>query len=660
MNVNFEKTKYLKYADYKTIKDFNYYQLEILAKEIRDYIKEVIYHNGGHYGSNLGVVELTISILRNFDPLKDKIIFDTSHQSYTYKILTDRKEKFKTLRTFGGISGFSRIKESVFDHYGAGHAGTGLSAALGYAKAKDISNEDYNVVAVIGDAALTCGVTFEAINNIGQYPTKMIIVLNDNEYSISRNVGAISMYLKKLRNNPLILKIEEKLDNLLNKIPFDSTLKEWIRDTKNWVEEGFTKIVSPSVIGVIFEEFGIQYIGPVDGHNIKLLDQIFSFAKTLGKPVIIHTVTQKGKGDDEAESHFERMHGVAKGKVKPSNFIYFSTDEGMKIDDFTKSTNKTYTEIFGEAIIEIAKNDDKIVAITAAMPSGTGLVNFSKNFPDRFFDVGIAEEHALLFACGLALGGLKPVVAIYSTFLQRAFDMLIHDVALQNIPILFLLDRAGVVGEDGPTHHGVFDLSYLRIIPNIEIFVPSNEIELRNIIYTVLKNLSKPTFIRYPRDFVEGLELSEFKEIDLYRWKLIHQTKQDNENYKNKIIILSTGRMQKNIDKIIENLEKENIYLKVYNCISVKPLDEEVLKEVVNFDLVVTLEDNVLAGGFSSSVLEYLNDNNISKRVLRFGWLDQFIEHGSIQSLFQNYQLDSQSITHRIISKLNLYANIRS
>ncbi|MFN3478494.1 MAG: 1-deoxy-D-xylulose-5-phosphate synthase, partial [bacterium] len=429
MNVNFENTKYLKFCDYSTIKDFNYQQLEILSQEIRDYITEVIYHNGGHYGSNLGVVELTISLLRKFDPLKDKIIFDTSHQSYTYKILTDRKEQFKTLRTYGGISGFSKIKESKFDHYGAGHAGTALSAALGYAKARDIDKENYHVVAIIGDAALTCGVTFEAINNIGQYPTKLIIVLNDNEYSISQNVGAISMYLKKLRNNPLILKIEERIDNILSKLPVNSTLKEWVRDTKNWVEEGFTKLVSPSVVGIIFEEFGIQYIGPIDGYNIKVMDEVFDFSKTLDKPVIIHVITQKGKGNKEAEGHSERMHGVAKGKVKPTKFIYFSTDEGMKIDIFSKGVNKTYTDVFGEALVEIAKNDEKVTAITAAMPSGTGLVSFSKVFPDRFFDVGIAEEHAVLFACGLALGGLKPVVAIYSTFLQRAFDMLIHDVA---------------------------------------------------------------------------------------------------------------------------------------------------------------------------------------------------------------------------------------
>ncbi|MCX7759016.1 MAG: 1-deoxy-D-xylulose-5-phosphate synthase [bacterium] len=647
--VSFENTRYFKYADYQTIKDFNYQQLQVLCQEIRDYITEVIYHNGGHFGSNLGIVELTVSILRNFNPPYDKIVFDTSHQSYVYKILTDRKESFKTLRTFGGISGFSKIKESKFDHFGAGHAGTGLSAALGYSKARDINKEDYNVVCIVGDAALTCGVTFEAINNLGQYPTKMVIVLNDNEYSIARNVGAISMYLKKLRNSPIILKVEERIDDILTKLPVNSVIKEWIRDTKSWVEEGFTKLVSPSIIGVIFEEFGIQYIGPVDGHNVKLLDEVFSFTKSLNKPVIVHAITQKGKGNNEAENHSERMHGVAKGKIKPSSFIYFSTDEGMKVDDFTKSVNKTYTEIFGEAIVELAKRDEKIVAITAAMPSGTGLVSFSKSFPDRFFDVGIAEEHAVIFACGLALTGLKPVVAIYSTFLQRAFDMLIHDVALQKIPILFVLDRAGIVGEDGPTHHGVFDLSYLRIIPNVEVFAPSDELELRNILYTVLSNLKKPTFIRYPRDFVEGMRLGEFEKIDMYQWGTIYQTQ---HVFDKKVAILSTGRMKRWVNDVCGILERAKISVTAYNCISIKPLDSNVLNTMVNYDLLVTLEDNVLSGGFSSYVLEFFNDNGIFKRVLRVGWSDEFIDHGPMSSLFKHYGIDSHKIADRILKEV--------
>ncbi|MCS7243657.1 MAG: 1-deoxy-D-xylulose-5-phosphate synthase [Candidatus Calescibacterium sp.] len=647
--VSFENTRYLKYADYQTIRDFNYQQLQVLCQEIRDYITEVIYHNGGHFGSNLGILELTVSILRNFNPLYDKIVFDTSHQSYVYKILTDRKESFKTLRTLGGISGFSKIKESKFDHFGAGHAGTGLSAALGYAKARDINKEDYNVVCIVGDAALTCGVTFEAINNLGQYPTKMVIVLNDNEYSIARNVGAISMYLKKLRNSPIILKVEERIDDILTKLPVNSVIKEWIRDTKSWVEEGFTKLVSPSIIGVIFEEFGIQYIGPVDGHNVKLLDEVFGFTKSLNKPVIVHAITQKGKGNNEAENHSERMHGVAKGKIKPSSFIYFSTDEGMKVDDFTKSVNKTYTEIFGEAIVELAKRDEKIVAITAAMPSGTGLVSFSKSFPDRFFDVGIAEEHAVIFACGLALTGLKPVVAIYSTFLQRAFDMLIHDVALQNIPILFVLDRAGIVGEDGPTHHGVFDLSYLRIIPNVEVFAPSDELELRNILYTVLLDLKKPTFIRYPRDFVEGMRLGEFEKTNIYQWRMIHQTQ---HMFDRKVAILSTGRMKRWVNDICGILERAKVSVTAYNCISVKPLDSNVLNSMVNYDLVVTLEDNVLAGGFSSYVLEFFNDNGISRRVLRVGWPDEFVDHGPMNSLFKHYGIDSNEIADKILKEV--------
>ena len=664
LKTNFENTKYLKYIDYKNIKDFNYSQLEILAKEIRDFITEVVYHNGGHYGSNLGVVELTISLLRNFDIQKDKIVFDTSHQSYVYKILTDRKEKFHTLRLFKGISGFSKIKESEFDHYGAGHAGTGLSAALGYAKARDILKQDYNVVSVIGDAALTCGVTFEAINNIGQYPSKLIIILNDNEFSIAPNVGAFSVYLKKLRNNPFLLKVEKKIDDILKSLPINSLIKNFIMDTKSWVEEGFTKVVSPSIVGVIFEEFGIQYIGPVDGHNIRLMDEVLSFAKTLDKPVIIHVLTEKGKGSKEAQEHQERLHGVAKGKLKVSNFIYYSTDEGLKVEKFSDSSKKlkTYTEVFGEAIIELAKNDDKIVTITAAMPSGTGLINFSKLFPDRFFDVGIAEEHSVIFAATLALKGLKPVVCIYSTFLQRAFDMLIHDIALQEIPVLFVLDRAGIVGEDGPTHHGVFDISYLRMIPNFQIFVPSNELELRNILYTVLKNLNKPTAIRYPRDNVEGLVIddsSKFEEIDLYRWILKYES--DNRtgfNYVKKVAILATGRLNRIVSNLVNLLEKNNIYCSWYNCIVVKPLDEQVLNKLIDYDLILTLEDNVLAGGFGSYVLEYLNDNfgDLNRRlnVLRIGWGDYFVEHGAINELYEAYNITPEAILNKVIEKLGI------
>ncbi len=652
---NFDNTKYLKYINYKNIKDFNYNQLEILAQELRDFITEVVYHNGGHYGSNLGVVELTISLLRNFDPEQDKIVFDTSHQSYIYKILTDRKDRFHTLRTFKGISGFSKIKESKLDHYGAGHAGTGLSAALGYAKARDILKQDYNVVAVIGDAALTCGVTFEAINNIGQYPSKLIIVLNDNEFSISPNVGAFSIYLKKLRNNPFLVKVEKKVDEVLNLLPINSLIKNFIIDTKNWIEEGFTKVVSPSIVGVIFEEFGIQYIGPVDGHNIKLLDEVLLFAKKLEKPVIIHVLTEKGKGSKEAQEHQEKLHGVAKGKLKISNFIYFSTDEGLKVEKKEDKKLKTYTEVFGETIIELAKNDDKIVAITAAMPSGTGLINFSKLFPDRFFDVGIAEEHAVIFSTTLALKGLKPVVCIYSTFLQRAFDMLIHDVALQNIPVLFVLDRAGIVGEDGPTHHGVFDLSYLRMIPNFQIFVPSNELELKNILYTVLQNLDKPTAIRYPRDNIEGLNNdSKFSIIDLYSWILKYESSLS--NYNKKVAILATGRLNRFIPKVISLLEKSNIYSKWYNCISIKPLDNKVLSNLVDYDLILTLEDNVLAGGFGSAVLEYFNDNFYNKKLnlLRIGWGDYFVEHGAIKELYDFYGINEQEIFNKILEKLDL------
>ncbi len=640
-------------VNWENIRDLKYPELRQLAEEIREYIIRVVSETGGHLGSNLGAVELTISLLRNFNPLRDKIIWDTSHQAYTYKILTDRKERFVTLRQFGGISGFSSRKESPFDHYGAGHAGTALSVALGFAKARDLSGEDYNVVAVIGDASLTCGLSFEALNNLGYYPSKLIIVLNDNEYSISKNVGALTNHLRRLRSTPLLLKMEHKVKDLISAFPI---LGNMLQSAAKAIEHGLDYLTA-SKEPIFFDIFGLSYIGPVDGHDIQLLDEIFKLAKELPGPVIIHLQTVKGKGCEDAERHPERMHGISPRTAISRSFMTSETLKKVPVEEKVNKAPK-YTDVFADALVEIASSDPDIVAITAAMPSGTGLKKFADKFPERFFDVGIAEEHAVLFAAGLAASGKKPVVAIYSTFLQRAYDMIIHDVALQELPILFAIDRGGIVGDDGPTHHGIFDLAYLRSVPNLKVYAPKDENELRHMLFTALRHLRGPVAIRYPRGRGVGVPLEPLREIDMNSWELLEDGKE--------VAILAVGRMVSYSRDALRVLREKGIYPTLVNARSVKPLDRKTLKEIADrHSFIVTVEDNILDGGFGSAVLEALNDMKVRGEiaslpsVLRLGW-EGFIPHGDIEILLNFYGLDSHGIAERVANWLrDIKANLR-
>ncbi len=637
----------LRKYNWENIGQARYEELKDLAEEIRDYIVEVVANNGGHLGSNLGIVELTISLLRNFNPLRDRIVFDTSHQVYPYKILTDRRDRFVTIRKYKGLSGFASRAESEFDVYGAGHAGTALSVALGMAKARDLKGEDYHVVAIVGDATLTCGHAFEALNNIGYYPTNLIVVLNDNEYSIAKNVGALALHLKKIRHNPTVLKVEQRVFDLMETFPLIKTV---LKTASNTIEYSLDHLLSSTLSGIkdpvpiMFDVFGFKYIGPIDGHDLRALDEVFKLAKQLEGPVLVHVVTVKGKGYQQAEQDGERMHGISPGKIEPKRGN--RDKESPKVLPAKEKIKKKprYTDIFKEALIELAERDGDIVAITAAMPSGTGLKDFGERFPQRYFDVGIAEGHAVLFASGLAVSGKKPVVAIYSTFLQRAFDMLIHDVALQKLPILFAIDRGGIVGDDGPTHHGVFDLAYLRMIPNFKVYAPKDENELRLMLYTALRHLDGPIAIRYPRGSVVGVPLEDYREIDMDRWEILKEGKD--------IAILAVGRMVKNsIDAAQFLAQNEGLELTVVNARSIKPIDLKTLERIAaTHDLIVTVEDNVVAGGFGSAVLEGLNELNLKNDVLRVGWQDEFVPHGDIDVLLREYGLDAFGIASRILN----------
>ena len=601
----------------------SYRELKALAREIRELLVEVTSKNGGHVGPNLGVVELTISLLRNFDPPKNKIVWDVSHQTYVYKILTDRRDRFHTLRQYGGISGFANIFESDYDAWGAGHAGTALSAALGMAKARDYTGEDYHVVAVIGDATLTIGMTLEAMNNAGSLGVDLITILNDNGWSIDKNVGRIAQMLAHVQVNPIYNTLRDKIYRLL-----PNKGKYWGSKLEDVIK---TIVQDPAAL---FEFFGFRYIGPIDGHDIKRLDEILRDAKQLKGPILIHVITEKGHGYVPALKDPETFHGLG------------SYD---KIDGSPRrrpDAKPKYSKLFGRAVVEIAQQDIRVVGITAAMPKGTGLDQLRDTLPSQYYDVGIAEQHAVTFAAGLARAGVKPFVAIYSTFLQRAYDSVIHDVALQKLPVRFFLDRAGLVGDDGPTHHGVFDLSYLRPIPNGVIMAPKDGDELRNMVYTAWKYEEGPIFVRFPRGEVpvhpswDRVEL-----LPIGRWELLIEGDPD-------IVLLPVGYFVYPVLRVAEGLNERGIYPTVYNARFVKPLDLEVMEEVVaNARYVFTFEDNVIAGGFGSAVLEYLADRRLlsGKRIVRFGLPDRFITHGKKDLLLKEVGLDEESLLNRIV-----------
>ncbi|MGH7996431.1 MAG: 1-deoxy-D-xylulose-5-phosphate synthase, partial [Opitutaceae bacterium] len=590
-------------ADFKALPSSD---LPRLAEEIRREIIAVTSANGGHVGPNLGVVELTLALHRVFDTRTDRLVFDVSHQGYTHKLLTGRGgEFFHRLRQSGGASGFLYRSESPHDAYGAGHAGTALSAALGMATARDLRGSSEHVVALCGDASFTCGITLEALNNVVSSTRRLIVILNDNEWSIARNVGAIAHYLNRLSTNPTYNKVYHDLESFFTGLPLGNEIHRlWLR----WKRETKDFLVGSS----LFEKLGLRYLGPIDGHNMEELLKNLDFAKRCDHPILLHVITKKGRGLEAARNFPERFHGL--GAFDPV------TGESRKP---APGTPPTYQEVFGKALVRLAQQDSKIVGITAAMPSGTGLSALAMELPKQFFDVGIAEEHAVLFAAGLATQGFRPVCAIYSTFLQRAYDPIIHDVALQKLPVTFCLDRAGLSHNDGPTHHGLFDLAYLRCIPNATLMQPKDEDELVDMLHTGL-SLPGPAFIRYPRGAAAGVKVKD-------KPALLAVGHAEVLREGSNVVIWALGPMVQEARRLAERLEREErVSVGVVNARFVKPLDRALLlSQAAVVPLLVTMEDHVLAGGFGSAVLEVLQEANCPTAVERIGWPDKFIEHGS-------------------------------
>ena len=603
-------------------------ELEQLASELRHFIIDTVSQNGGHLAPNLGTVELTLALYSVFSFPGDKLVWDVGHQAYTHKILTGRRDAFKTLRKKGGITGFPNRSESVYDAFGVGHASTSISAALGMALARDARGEKNQVIAVIGDGALTGGESFEALNNAGDLGTKLIVILNDNEMSIDANVGAMSEYLSRIRIAPQYARAKRDMGSLLMSIPH---IGDKVYKTASHLKDGVRSVLVP---GSLFEEMGFHYIGPIDGHNIGLLEEVLASAKEMEGPVLIHIHTVKGKGYKPAEQAPDKFHGV--GCFDPS------TGKSAKKAGCAPS----YTSVFSKTLIDLAKDRPDILAITAAMPSGTGLKAFGQAYPKRFFDVGIAEEHAMTLAAGMAAAGMHPVIALYSTFAQRAYDQLIHDVCLQNLPVTLCLDRAGLVGEDGPTHHGVFDLSYLRQMPNMCVMAPKDEEELRHMLATAIA-IEGPAAVRYPRGAGLGVPLTDSLETLPVGKAEVLQEEGD-------IAFLAVGTMVEKAKEAAAILKEEGIEAAVVNMRFIKPLDTELLGEMARTKrLLITAEENVLAGGFGSAVAEYLADHGIEVPLLRFGIPDRFIEQGTRRELLSLCGLQPDEMAERIRERLS-------
>ncbi len=601
------------------VKKLGMVELERLAEEIRERLILGVAKTGGHIGPNLGVVELTIAMHYVFDTPRDSFVFDVSHQSYVHKLLTGREKQFDTIRQPGGLNGFMLRTESAHDSFGAGHAGTALSAALGMAVARDMSGGTEHVVALAGDAAFTNGISFEALNNIAASTKRLIIVLNDNEWSIDKNVGAIAEYFHKIATNPTYVSLHDRAAGLLEKFGGRAAVH-----IAKKAEEAAKGIVGR---GMIFEEFGLNYYGPVDGHNLPMLIETFKFLKKQNRPVVLHALTQKGKGFQPALEKQKKFHGLGPydpetGETKPA-------------------AQKTYSEVFAESLTKLATMNDKVVAITAAMPNGTALDLFRPHHPTRYFDVGIAEEHAVLFAAGMATKGYKPFCAIYSTFLQRAFDQIVHDVALQNLPVVFCMDRGGLSGDDGPTHHGLFDISYLRGVPNLIHMDPKDEDELQDMMYTAMLH-DGPSAIRYPRGTGPGTTVKKKPvAIEIGRAEVIKDGRE--------ITIFGLGNMVAEAERLARMLEAEGHSAAVINPRFAKPVDAACVGAYgTRCDLVITMEDHVLAGGFGSAVLESLNEQEIDVPVVRLGWPDHFIEHGKPEALREKYGLTAEAALERV------------
>ncbi|MHA3770637.1 1-deoxy-D-xylulose-5-phosphate synthase [Verrucomicrobiota bacterium sgz303538] len=601
-----------------------------LAQEVRDELVRVLSEQnpksvGGHLGPNLGVVELTIALHRVFNTPQDKFVFDVSHQGYVHKLFTGRRERFDTMRQYEGLNGFLLRSESDHDCYGAGHAGTALGAALGMAVGRDLRGSDEHVVCVAGDAAFTCGVSFEALNNVAEQTKRLIVVLNDNEWSIAKNVGAIAGYLNKIATHPAYTHLHEKAAQFIEMIGG--------RAAKNFahrVEAGVKNLIFPSVI---FEELGVRYYGPIDGHDIPLLIRTFDFLKTQNEPVILHILTQKGRGYAPALEKPDKFHGL--GKFEP------------KTGEVKPTPTPTYSEIFGKTLAKFADQNNKIVAITGAMPSGTGLGHFASAHPQRYYDVGIAEEHAALFACGLAVQGFKPFLAIYSTFMQRAYDMIVHDMALQNLNVCLCMDRGGLSGDDGPTHHGLFDIGYLRHIPNLVHMSPKDEDEFVDMLWTMTNYNGGPIAIRYPRGIGTGAKPKDQpKLLEIGKSEVLkHGTSQPA-----RVALLGLGGMVPMAEETAALLEAQGISAAVINARWIKPLDIGTIEFFArSVDVICTFEDHVLHNGFGCSVIEHLNDAGIQTPVVRIGWPDQFIEHGAVEILRKKHGLTAQAAVEKIL-----------
>lgn len=594
----------------------------LLAEEIREFLINKISVTGGHLGSNLGAVELTMALHLSLNLPQDKIVWDVGHQSYTHKLLTGRRSGFEHLRKYGGMSGFPKRKESECDCFDTGHSSTSISAGLGLVKARDLRNEDHTVVSVIGDGSLTGGMAYEALNNASRLKKNFIIILNDNNMSISENVGGMSKYLNNIRTADKYLDMKEGIYNSLMESKLGEPIVTSIRRAKSSVKQ----LVIP---GMFFEDMGITYLGPVDGHNINAMMKVFREAKRCKSAVLIHVITQKGKGFAPAEKHPARFHGA-----EP-----FDVNTGLPLTPKTKSS---YTDVFSTVMCKLGDRYEDVVAITAAMPDGTGLKRFRNLYPERFFDVGIAEEHAVTFAAGLAAGGLKPVVAIYSSFLQRAYDQILHDVCIQNLPVVFAIDRAGLVGSDGETHQGIFDLSYLSSIPNMHIMAPKNKWELSDMLKFAVA-FQGPIALRYPRgEAYDGLR--EYREPIIFgKAEWIYR--------ECNIALVAVGSMVKTALSVRELLMQKGFSCSVINARFVKPIDTEILDEAVKKHyLIVTMEENVASGGFGEKVRGYLDENAPDVKLITIHIPDEYVEHGNVDILRKEVGIDAETIEHKILA----------
>ncbi len=603
-------------------------ELKIVAQELREFLIDTISKIGGHLGASLGSVELTLALHYVFNTPVDQIVWDVGHQGYIHKIITGRRDVFQTIRQFHGISGFLKRSESPYDVFGAGHASTSVSAAIGIATARDFMNEKFKVVAVIGDGAMTGGMAYEAMNNAGMLKKNLIVVLNDNRMSIAPNVWAVSNYFSSFTVTGAYNRLKSDVWDLTGKLDM---VGDRIRKVAGRIETGMKAVFTP---GMLFEALGFRYFGPFNGHNLPQLVKTFNELKDLKGPLLVHVTTEKGKGYLPAEEDDQRLHGV----------VAFDKVTGTQ---FKKDGPPSLTKVFGEALVEIARENDRVVGVTAAMPDGTGLNILQREFPEKFFDVGIAEQHAVTFCAGMATQGYVPVAAIYSTFLQRAFDQIIHDVALQHLHVVFVLDRGGLVGADGPTHHGAFDLTYLRLVPGMVIMAPKDENELRDMLLTAVNYKGGPIALRYPRASAIDAPVKEMNTIPLGKAEVLR----DGDD----VAILAVGMMVQNSLKAAEQLEKEGIHARVVNMRFVKPIDTELMEEVAEkYDNIVTVEDSSIIGGFGSAVLETLQEIGKPRRVLRIGLPDSFVEHGSPPQLYELVGLHPEGLADKVLHFLNV------